>query len=529
MSDPRSEPPDLPGYTYLGGLGAGGFADVFLYHHHNLKRDVAIKVLRPNVQRPDARRAFKVEANLMARVSRHPYIVTVYDVGDAPDGRPFMAMECYSQPHYGDRAKTGGISVDQVLELGVLISSAVEYAHKADVMHRDIKPANILVNDLDWPGLTDFGIAGARADDGEQAGQGFTPAYSAPEVVSEETAGEETADIYSLAATLYAILAGRSPFADASRPLDKDEMKHRVLTEPVPRIARPDVPESLQNLLVQAMAKKARDRPGSARQFALSLRSIQQELLIQPTRFDMPSVPTSENDLSDPTRDADRTLFRDVPPLVAGRSTAASSVLGAAPPLSVRGSAPAVDEVLETEQRSAVGREVAAPVAPLPSSDTAGNGSTAAHSLPPTGRVTPRRSDGAPTRVVSPRIAVAAITLLAAVAAGAILLAVTGGNGGELRTNTTVDEVPELLGDAPPAPSGVTVRVAESSLEVSWAATDRRPGDRYVVSAVGAPNAAPLADVEASPVMIDEISGRCVQVVAVRGSYVSEPATGCVS
>lgn len=287
MSRPRSQPPVLGGYTFKRLLGQGGFADVFLYEKLHPSREVAVKVLRSHRLNAEARRAFEAEANLMARVSGHPFIVTVYDAATADDGRPYLVMEYYSEPHYGTRAAQGPIGVAEVLRLGVQISSAVEAGHREGIVHRDIKPANILVNRYGRPGLTDFGIAGNRA--GEEASQGWSVPFAPPEILRGESAGDEVSDVYSLAATLYTLLAGRSPFVPTgARTTTGEEVAARVLNDPVPPIERVDVPPALKHVLAQAMSKDPASRPRSALSFARTLQGIQRDCRFQVTQIELP-------------------------------------------------------------------------------------------------------------------------------------------------------------------------------------------------------------------------------------------------
>ncbi|MFP5371916.1 MAG: protein kinase domain-containing protein, partial [Actinomycetes bacterium] len=123
MSGPRSEAPVLPGFTPRRWLGGGGFADVFLYLQHKPEREVAVKVLRAAALDQEALDRFDAEANLMARVSTHPHIVTVYTADVAADGRPYLVMEYYPKPHFGERCRAGGLPVADVLRVGIQVSS----------------------------------------------------------------------------------------------------------------------------------------------------------------------------------------------------------------------------------------------------------------------------------------------------------------------------------------------------------------------------------------------------------------------
>jgi serine/threonine protein kinase len=222
-----SSPPDLPGFDYLRVLGIGGFADVFLYRQHLPRRLVAVKVLLAAGLDDAARARFTDEANLMARLSHHPSIVTVHHAAVARDGRPYLVMEHCSQPGLAQRYRTRRMGVAEVLRIGVRLASAVETAHRAGVLHLDIKPANVLTTDFGWPALADFGIAATIGQRSARAAVGLSVPWAAPEMLDDPPIADERSDVYCLAATLYSLLAGRSPFevlggANGAAELDPD-------------------------------------------------------------------------------------------------------------------------------------------------------------------------------------------------------------------------------------------------------------------------------------------------------------------
>src|SRR3954453_10192058 len=118
---------------------------------------VAVKVLKDGRLGESERKQFAAEAETMAELADHPYIVQVFSADTTPDGRPYLVMKYYPPPNMGVRAARQRYSVDSVLRTGIHIASAVEAAHRAGVVHRDIKPANLLVSQYGEPGLTDFG------------------------------------------------------------------------------------------------------------------------------------------------------------------------------------------------------------------------------------------------------------------------------------------------------------------------------------------------------------------------------------
>ena len=208
---PDAAPPVLPGYDHLRELGRGGFADVHLYRQHLPSREVAIKVLRQTTSSAEDRARFENEANRMAMLSSHPGIVTIYEVGVAPDDRPYLTMEYCPNDHFGRLARQRPLTVARALEVGIKVAAAVETAHRASILHRDVKPANILLTTYGEPALTDFGIADAVDSEVAVSSQGVSIPFAAPEVLSGATDGDELSDVYALGATVYALLAGRAP------------------------------------------------------------------------------------------------------------------------------------------------------------------------------------------------------------------------------------------------------------------------------------------------------------------------------
>lgn len=306
-SGPRSAPSELPGFTADRWLGGGGFADVFLYTQHRPSRSVAIKILRREHLSADALAQFDAEADIMAEVSTHPYIVAIFSSGVSPDGRPFIVMEHYPKPHFGERARGGRMDITEVLRTGIQVSSAVETAHRAGIIHRDIKPANILTSAFDRPGLTDFGISGVQTEAGITAAAGMTIAYSAPELLEERSPGSVATDVYGLAATVAALAAGHSAFWSPDGDNTDQAVLQRALMGQITPITRSDAPASLNHLVAQAMHPDARKRPASALAFAQALQEIEQQLRLQPTPIDVVGLGGHARRVDDNGDDDERT------------------------------------------------------------------------------------------------------------------------------------------------------------------------------------------------------------------------------
>ena len=276
-----SQPPTLPGFSHLHVLGAGGFADVFLYEQNMPRRQVAVKVMLSEVVNDQVRQMFQGEANLMAQLSAHPSILTVYQASVSSDGRPYLVMELCSAS-LSQRYRAERLPVAEVLRIAVKIGSAIETAHRAGVLHRDIKPSNILLTAYGHPVLSDFGIAstlsGSTGGPSEGAVVGMSIPWSAPEVLMDETGGTIESEVWSLAATVYSFLAGRSPFevpGDSNKSADLIARINRAKPQP---IGRSDVPPSLENALARAMSRKPENRPASVLELVREFQAVETEL-----------------------------------------------------------------------------------------------------------------------------------------------------------------------------------------------------------------------------------------------------------
>lgn len=310
MAERRLDPPRIPNAEYIHDLGSGGFADVFLYHQEIPSRHIAVKVLRYGAS-SEQNGAFEAEANLMAQMSTHPSILSVYGAGVSDDGRSYLMMEYCPPPHLGKRARQRPFRVPRVLDMGIRIAGAVETLHRAHILHRDIKPSNILVTQFGHPVITDFGIAVPFEEVMTRGGTGFSVPWAAPEQQSGGGPFGPALDVYSLSATIYTMLTGRSPFEVPGGDNSEIAMVTRVLRSPVPRINRKDVPVELERVLAIGMAKDPDNRYPSAMDLAVALQEVQTDMHQRPTQVDV-----IETDLVEqaPPDDDDLTRAR---PLVA--------------------------------------------------------------------------------------------------------------------------------------------------------------------------------------------------------------------
>ncbi|WP_374971125.1 serine/threonine-protein kinase [Terrabacter sp. BE26] len=282
MASRKGTPPKIPGLVFVQPLGSGGYADVFLYEQQSPRMPVAVKVLKAEGLTDALRQQFVEEADTMAALGDHPYIVQVFRSGTSDDGRPYLVMKYYPPPNLAMRARAERFSVEDVLRTGIQLASAVETAHRARITHRDIKPANVLVSAYGAPGLTDFGIAGRGAREGDVEAEttddvGVSVPWAPPEVLYGQSNGDERSDVYSLAATLWQLLVGRSPFEVPGGDNSAYALMPRIRSTPLPPTGRQDVPPGLERLLAQAMAKDPAHRPSSALELARALQAVEQQ------------------------------------------------------------------------------------------------------------------------------------------------------------------------------------------------------------------------------------------------------------
>ena len=310
-----ADAPRIPGLDVVRPLGSGGYADVYLYEQQQPRMPVAVKVLKREGLTAAIRRQFVDEANTMAQLADHPYIVQVFRSEQTADGGAYLVMKYYPPPNLAVRSRAERMSVEEVLRTGIQLASAVETAHRAGIIHRDIKPANVLVSQYGQPGLTDFGIAGrgGHAEDVDED-VGVSVPWSPPEVLYGQSNGDSRSDVYSLAATLWHLLVGRSPFEQPGGDNSAYALMPRIRAVPVPPTGRADVPVSLERLLAHAMAKDPGSRPQTAIELARGLQSVEQEQRLPRTPVvvldEQGRTALAEGSAVRPELDRDRTSVR---------------------------------------------------------------------------------------------------------------------------------------------------------------------------------------------------------------------------
>ena len=318
--------PHIPGYTFVQHLGTGGFADVLLYEQEWPRQRVAVKVVRADLVLSDREKElFRSEADAMARLAGHPYIVPVLTAGQTSDGRPYLVMRYCPPPDLGARVRTTPLSVAEALSTGVKLAGAVETAHRSGILHRDIKPSNVLVTTYSEPALTDFGIAGLVHEVDAETEVRMSYPWAPPEMVDGRSHGSVASDVYSLGATIWNLLVGRSPFAAPHGDNSDRALVARILHAAPPATQRPDVPPALDRLLQQCLAKDPRHRPQSALEVARSLQRIEAELGFSRTAV---AVESSQTYAATPSDDATRVK----PVSVAGSQSASRPGTVAADP-----------------------------------------------------------------------------------------------------------------------------------------------------------------------------------------------------
>lgn len=493
-------PPDIAGLSFVNKLGSGGYADVFLYDQATPQRKVAVKVLRETGLSAAAINRFTAEANAMAQLE-HPYIVPVYATGTTLDHRPYIAMMYYPRPSLAERARSEKLSVAETLQLGIQLGAAVETAHRAGLLHRDIKPANVLTNAYGRPGLTDFGIAGQMSDKDDDD-VGVSVPWSPPETLYATGPATVRSDVYSLAATLWHLLVGRSPFEVPGGDNAPFALMRRIRDVPAPTTGRADVPASLDRLLRAAMGKDPILRPASVFEVIGALQAIEQELRLPRTPLELaqaerltPRLPVS----------SDHTQVRS--PQVIGSPATQPSLLVS------QGFAPADDQVPDTHRAA---KRVPTQISAF---DESVDGQTVLRALSPASptEVAPAESAGLRRGLAI----VIAFAVLAAIG-GLVWAVATTPQPVRPTPGISVSEPPPDLDQAVPAPGTpqITCAVKASTTTCSWTYSHPLANDRFEWKLAGSEQRHPT---DVAKVTFNNTTAVCIEVKVFRNNGADAP------
>ena len=244
-------------------VGRGGFGVVYRCRQRSLGRTVAIKVLSSDLD-VENRERFLREGYAMGRLSGHPNIVNILQVGVTSSGRPYIVMPYHPNDSLAVKVRRDGpLPWQEVVRVGVKLAGALETAHQSRTLHRDVKPANILMTEYGEPQLTDFGIA-RIAGGFETATGAFTGslAFTAPEVL-EGKPPTPNSDVYGLGAAMFAMLTGRAAF---ERRTGEEIVAQflRISSQPIPDLRPQGIPDDVCAALEHAMSADPGSRPSTA-------------------------------------------------------------------------------------------------------------------------------------------------------------------------------------------------------------------------------------------------------------------------
>ncbi len=256
-------------YELLEEIARGGMGVVYKARQVSLNRIVAVKmILAGQFAGRDATQRFKTEAEAAARL-RHPGIVGVHEVGQH-EGFHYFSMDYIEGKNLAEMARAKPVSAQQAAEWVKAVAQAIHYAHEQGILHRDIKPPNILIDALNAPHVTDFGLAKQVQADSDVTVSGEvlgSPNYMPPEQAGGRR-GEvsRASDVYSLGAVLYHLLAGRPPFVGQTMADTMDQVIHQDAIPP--RLLNASAPPDLDTICLKCLEKEPRRRYQTAQELA---------------------------------------------------------------------------------------------------------------------------------------------------------------------------------------------------------------------------------------------------------------------
>ena len=246
-------------YQIIRSIGEGGMANVYLAHDTILDRNVAVKILRGDLAQDEKFvKKFQREANAAATII-HPNVVEMYDVGKDDDNY-FIVMEYIDgQTLKNLIKKRGALTLPEVIDIMLQLTSAIECAHDKYIIHRDIKPQNILMLDDGTIKVTDFGIATAiNAQELTQTNSVMGSVHYLPPEMANGSGSTIRSDIYSMGILMFELLTGKVPFKGDNAV----EVAIKQLKEPIPSVTKinPEIPQSVENIILACCAKNPKNR-----------------------------------------------------------------------------------------------------------------------------------------------------------------------------------------------------------------------------------------------------------------------------
>lgn len=259
-------------YQIIRSIGEGGMANVYLAYDPILDRNVAVKILRGDLANDDKFvRRFQREA-ISASSLTHPNIVEMYDVGE-DDGNYFIVMEYVDGKTLKSLIKKRGVlTLPEVIDIMLQLTSAIACAHDSYIIHRDIKPQNVMILDDGRVKITDFGIAiASNATELTQTNSVMGSVHYLPPEQANGKGATIKSDIYSLGILMYELLIGRVPF----RGENAVEIALKQLKEPIPSVCsqNEEIPQSIENIILKACSKNPKNRYDSAREMYMDIKS----------------------------------------------------------------------------------------------------------------------------------------------------------------------------------------------------------------------------------------------------------------
>lgn len=283
--------PEISGFRALSPLGYGPTSTIYSAQADGLGRWVALTVYSSSLPNERAQRRFARAFEVARRLGSHPNVVTMLESGLTGDCQPYVATEIYERGTLQSRIDGRfRMPVDEVLHMGVQLAGALETAHRAEVVHGGIHPARVLLSNDGDPALADLGLV-PMVDRGGLAALVSPMSFHAPPEVLEALPVTPATDVFALASTLWAALAGRAPYQRG----DDDTtavLLVRILHEDVPPLDRIDAPKQLEEILRGALRSEPGHRPERMLAFARQLQNCQKDLGLQvsnPTVLDVAS------------------------------------------------------------------------------------------------------------------------------------------------------------------------------------------------------------------------------------------------